>query len=270
MNVFNGIVHMIRGLFAEVNKQAIIVFGNQKSGTTAIAALLVELSGLSSTLDIRTWRVKEQDDLHTGHLLFEDFVNNHKHEFSKELIKEPALTLLYSDVARFFPNSKKVFIVRDPRDNIRSILNRVNRRGDKQAIENFEALPVAWQRIIDNRWLGLGHTHYIDSMAARWNHVTDVYLTHVDEMILVKYEDFLVDKVESISTLAYKLGLPQKNDIVSKVDIQYQPRGNQSVSWEDFFGLSNLERIERICGSRMALFDYKPLLSHNVKNEPFI
>ncbi|MDY7079447.1 MAG: sulfotransferase [Chloroflexota bacterium] len=247
---------VIQRAFPRVNKDAVFVFGNQKSGTTVIAALLSDLAELSSTLDIRTWAVEEQDLLHQGRLSFEDFVHKHRYEFSSELIKEPALTFLYDEVRRYFTLSKAVFVIRDPRDNIRSILNRVNRSGRKATIENLDELPEAWQRIVDNRWMGLEYDHYIDSMAARWNRAADVYLEHADEMILARYEDFVVDKVGTIEQLAQRLGLPQVNDVSAKVDIQYQPRGKREVSWEEFFGQENLERIERICSSRMKKLGY--------------
>jgi len=247
---------IIRRAFPQVNKDAVFVLGNQKSGTTVIAALLSDFSGLSSTLDIRTWTVEEQDLLHEGRLSFGDFVQKHRFEFSSELIKEPALTFLYHEVRKYFTLPKTVFIIRDPRDNIRSILNRVNREGDKPALENFAEIPQTWQRIIDNRWMGLEYDHYIDSMSARWNRAADVYLENAAEMVLVRYKDFVGDKVGTIKQLARRLGLPCVNDISSQVDVQYQPRGNREVSGEEFFGQENLGRIERICGSRMKKFGY--------------
>ena len=75
-------------------------------------------------------------------------------------------------------------------------------------------------------------------------------------MILAKYEDFLVDKCRFIATLAKQLEIPEKCDISDKVNIQYLPRGNHSVSWKDFYGMENLMLIEQICGIRMKEFGY--------------
>jgi len=76
-------------------------------------------------------------------------------------------------------------------------------------------------------------------------------------MTLAKYEDFMSDKCRYIAELAKQLGVPKRNNIDSKVDIQYQPRGkDRHVSWEEFFGKQNLKRIERICGTRMEKFGY--------------
>jgi hypothetical protein len=253
----DGLGASLQGTFRKA-KDPIFVLGNQKSGTTAIAALLAELAGLSSTLDIRTWTVAEQDQLHDGSLKFAGFLRRHRLEFSRELIKEPALTFLYDDLRSHFPSSRVVFTMRDPRDNVRSILNRVQRAGDKDVLEDLAALPEAWQRIIDNRWLGLQHEHYVDSLAARWNRATDVYVEHARDMVLIRYEDFVVNKLDTIERLASQLGLAKACDISDKLDIQYQPRGNREITWEEFFGLANLGRIERICGSRMRKFGYAP------------
>lgn len=245
-----------RRLFPSVNKEAIFVFGNQKSGTTVIAALLSDFGGLSSTLDIPTITIEEQELLHLRQLAFDDFLSKHKYEFSSDLIKEPCLTFLYKDLRKTFPFSKTVFIIRDPRDNIRSILNRLNVRGDLDIVENFNDLHIAWQRVVDNRWMGLKYTHYIDSLAARWNYAAGIYMDYSNEIILVRYEDFLVNKAKFIENLAQQLDIPQANDISQKVDVQYQPKGNHNISWIDFFGEENLTRIEKICVERMTLFDY--------------
>lgn len=245
------------GIFSIENERVVFVFGNQKSGTTAISALLSNLGKLSATLDIMTFTVEEQDMLHERRLLFKDFVKKHKKEFSNELIKEPALTFLYEEVKNCFTLSRGMFIIRDPRENIRSILNRVKVRGDMHKIDNFDKLPNAWQRIIDNRWMGMEYDHYIDSLAARWNRAANVYLEHADDMILVRYEDFMADKVGVIEQTAAKLGIEKRNDISGKVDIQYQPRGDRNISWLVFFGEENLKRITDICGEHMKHFGYK-------------
>jgi hypothetical protein len=252
----DGIHGIWRWLSPEINQQAVFIFGNQKSGTTAIAAILVAMTGLTATLDIHTWTVVEQDKLHLKTMTFEEFVQKHLWEFSADIIKEPGLTFLYDDVKRLFPFAQKVFIVRDPRDNIRSILNRVNRPGHTDTVRNFHEIPEAWQRILDNRWMGLDHEHFIDSLSARWNRSVDVFLDHQAEIFLLRYEDFVLNKAESIESLANLLEIQQVKDISGIVNVQYQPKGNRDVSWVDFFGKENLMRIERICGERMARFQY--------------
>lgn len=242
--------------FVRINKDPIFIFGNQKSGTTAIAALLSIYGELSATLDIRGFSVLEQDMLHNGEMTLSQFISNHKKDFSKTIIKEPALTFLYEQVSNYFLMSKTIYVIRDPRDNIRSVLNRVKLRGDLSDLEDLTGIPEIWKRIIFNNWMGLDYSHYIGSLSARWNRAADVYLNNAPKMILVRYEDFLKDKVGIIEHLASELDIYKRSDINDKVDIQFQPRGNREISLKRFFGPENLAMIEKICGERMKEFGY--------------
>jgi len=78
--------------------------------------------------------------------------------------------------------------------------------------------------------------------------------------MLVRYEDFVTDKVGFIRSMASELGYLQVNDIDDVIDVQYQPRGKSDVSWNRFFGSRNLARIERVCDGRMQKFGYQSLV----------
>lgn len=252
-----GLRRFVKRLFAEVNREAIIVLGNQKSGTTAVAALLSSYAGLSATLDIDDARVDEQDRVHDGSLPFEQFVQRHRAHFAAGVVKEPGLTFVYDRVRQSFPSARAVFVVRDPRDNIRSILDWLGFRGDLDHSPSMSTLRTVHRRIMDNRWMGLEGDHYIDSLSSRWNRAVDVYLRHRQEMVLVRYESFSADKSGTVRDLAAALGLPARKDISSALDTPYQPRGaRRDVPWTSFFGARNLERIERSCGPRMKEFGY--------------
>lgn len=248
-------------LTAQINPNPILILGNQKSGTSAIAALLAEMTGLSLSLDLR----KEIDKptyhlVKKGELPFSEFVKINKLDFSREIVKEPNLTLFYEELADYFPQSKFVFVIRDPRDNIRSILNRLKIPGNLSKLEQEyrgEMTP-AWDLILDNSWFGLKGENYIEMMAERWNYTADAFLKNQDKIILTRYEEFLKDKSGEMARLAENLGLDRVNDISDKVDIQFQPRGNRNVKWQEFFGNDNLARIDRICSERMKSFDYPP------------
>ncbi|MGD8751619.1 MAG: sulfotransferase [Anaerolineales bacterium] len=258
---FEGTRFILRRLFPKIKTDSIFIYGNQKSGTSIIAASLARYGALSLTLDINNFTVEEQDNLHTGELKFYQFIEKHKFEFSSNIIKEPALTFIYDKVIYDFPHSRSIFIVRDPRDTIRSILNRVGRSGNKNILENFEELPLAWQRIIDNRWLGIESDHYIESLSARWNLAVDIYSKNSSRMLLIKYEDFLDDKILMIKSIANQLNIQQKNSISNFVDKQFQPRGDRTIKVREFFGFENLKIIENTCHKQMCELGYKPLLS---------
>jgi hypothetical protein len=242
-----------------IHAQPIFILGNQRSGTTAIAALLAQMTGLSVTLDLpREDAGAIYPQIRTGQVPFEQLIQAERIGFSRDIIKEPHLTVFYGELARRFPQARFVFIVRDPRETIRSILNRLDLPG------HLAQLPFTsdsktmrrWRLVLENQWLGLNGSTYIEQLAARWAYMANVYLTHQQQMMLIRYEEFLRDKVGAITRLAQQLGLPSHYDIRDTVDVQYQRRGDHSASWEAFFGPENLRKIEAICRNPMARLGY--------------
>lgn len=246
------------GRFAQRSERPIIVLGNQKSGTTAIAALLAQYGDLSSTLDLRYITPDALRAVQDGSLPFRAFVNHYGLDFSRDLIKEPNLTTFYEELAEVFPQAQFVMIVRDPRDNIRSILDRLSLPGDLDQIDahSLDAFNPAWHLVLDGSWLGLEGRNYIEMLANRWNTLADVYLHHRDVFHLVHFETFVAHKEATIAQLATRCGIQQRHAITEALDVQYQPRGNRKIPWRDFFGTTNLRRIEALCGSRMAQLGY--------------
>ncbi|MEJ2720910.1 MAG: sulfotransferase, partial [bacterium] len=251
----------VRSITAKINPAPIIVLGNQKSGTTAIAALLAEAAGLSVALDLyREFNTPVIDRIKTGDLTMKAFVKRNKLDFSRDIIKEPSLSVFFPELVAYFPDARFVMVIRDPRDNIRSMLNRLGVPGTAEKLtEEFKSgITRAWELIIDGGWLGLDGANYIEMLAQRWNYIADSYLAQKDQMTLLQYEVFLEDKPGAISRLADRLGLEIRHDIRDRVDHQFQPAGDRSVSWLDFFGPVNLARIETICRQRMKPFGYEP------------
>jgi len=257
------LIGYLKDRFATINETPIIVLGNQKSGTSAIAHLLADFGGLSKTIDIPPLWVPVVFKIMNGQIDFQDMVRRHRFYFSTDLIKEPNMTFFADRVLIAFPKARYVFIVRDPRDNIRSLLNRMKIPGNLAEVNEHvfhdKSLDRFRMTLDASVWGGDEAENYIGALAHKWNKAVDNYLLYRDRMILVKYEDFLVDKYRFIDALANQLGVTKKNDITNKLDVQYQPQGNRDVSLEKFFGIKNLIIIERICGSRMKEFGYHSL-----------
>lgn len=251
----------IKSRFAAVNENPIIVLGNQKSGTSAIAHLLADFGGLSKTIDIPPLWVPVVFEVMHGQIDFQDMVRRHRFYFSTDIIKEPNMTFFAGQVLKAFPKARYVFVVRDPRDNIRSLLNRMKIPGNIDEINEqvFSSVSLNRFRMTLNAsvWGGDKTENYIGTLSHKWNKAVDNYLLYRDRMILAKYEDFLADKYGFVVKLAKQLHIQEKANITDRLDVQYQPRGNRSISWEDFFGIENLGRIEQICSSRMKEFGYK-------------
>jgi hypothetical protein len=245
-----------------INANRVVVLGNQKTGSTAIADLIAKRSGKTVALDIQeaipkpTWQLEQR----YGLAEFPDFLFEYASDFEKDIIKEPSLTFFYHDLIKNMPNAKFAYIIRDPFENIRSILNRLKVPGNIEDIEvedwpEFYYMPT-WKLAIDSTWLGWPKGNYIEALAYRWCEAADVYLGHRSEMHLIKYEEFLSDKAEVIDNACRYLNLEPKNDISEFLDRQYQKKGNHGVDLIEFFGRDNYSRIEDICRDRARMFGY--------------
>ncbi|MFP6630529.1 MAG: sulfotransferase domain-containing protein [Myxococcota bacterium] len=257
------IAYRAMNVFSKVNARPLFVLGNQKSGTTAIAALLAEATGRSVTLDLarEVWNPTFHK-IPSGELAFDDFVARNRWGFSREIVKEPNLTLFYPELVRTFPEATFLFVLRDPRDNIRSLLNRLNLPGD------LDTLPEAawsthnplstpgWGVVFDARWRGIPGEHYIDRLAHRWRFCVEVYQANAARMQLCRYEDFIADKAGKIVAIAETLEYPIVGDLEGRLDYPFQPGGDPSSVWAEFFGLENQARIEAICAEGMAEMNY--------------
>lgn len=259
------LVWFLKNVGCTVHEDPIFLFGNQKTGSTAIAALLARATGSSITLDMfcRTPTPIEKDLL-MAPSLFGEFIRNNKKLFSTKLIKEPDLIFFLDELAIHFPNSRKVFLLRDPRDNIRSILNRLNLSGTLKNLTEQQILSLPssyWKIILEGALFGSQGENCIETLALRWKKAVERYEARANEILLLQYEEFLKDKASRIYRLADQLGLKVTRDITASVDRQYQPRGDRSVPPLEFFGRSNLAIIETICGEKMKQYGYEPLLS---------
>lgn len=244
--------------FFDLRNTQIIILGNQKSGTTAIAKLLAENTGKSILLDTPLLWEPNLSEIFYGKISLEKIINKNKYYFSRQIIKEPNLTFLYDQLISIYPNSVKfIFIVRDPRDNIRSLLNRIKVPGNLQNIDSYTPQFTNHEKVLFNKdIIPYSSNHYIKQLAERWVKAVSVYLAAKENFTLVKYEDFNKSKLKFINDLSLKMGCELKNDISSKINIQYQPKGDRSVKWEDFFGLENLEQIIAICKESMQKIGY--------------
>ncbi|MBK8880361.1 MAG: sulfotransferase [Haliscomenobacter sp.] len=223
--------------FFSLHPRPVFLLGNQKSGTTAIAKLLALAAGKTEETYLRGFSQHILEDLYHNRLPLKEAIRQRaKFEFSRELIKECNLTFFYDQLRDLYPDAPKVFIVRDPRDNIRSILNFVQVFGNLDQIEPVD-LPgmLEWRRIVDNSWMGVKGEHYIDSLAGRWVKAVEAYRRFSSEFILVRYEDFKAAKTDTIHTLCDALGLPVKVDITPYLEVPSNLRGSPSPILGCFF-----------------------------------
>jgi hypothetical protein len=250
----------ILSILSKVNPKPLFILGNPKSGTTIIANLLSRATKKSLTSDIKSAIKYITLKLDFKLLSFDYFIEKHKYEFSKEIIKEPFLSFYTEELMKSFPNAKFIWIVRNPYQNIRSILNRLKIPGNLEEIDfnqysELEETPD-WKLNLQSSMFGYISLNYIEAMAFRWNHAVNIYKQHKDRIVLVKYEDFILDKKKYIEDMAIELGFSIQTDISNYVNIQYQPKGNVEIDLKDFFGEENYKIIERLCKENMKELGY--------------
>ncbi len=255
--------YRIREWLATTHQSPVFVLGNQKSGTTAIAALLAKATGHRATLDFffrrDPWEVQRY---HEGSLRLVDICARNKLEFSRKIIKDPDLTFFAPDLAAEFPNAKFLFIVRDPYQNIRSILNRWAIPGTLEQLppetcREFET-SGSWKIVFDGIAPATAGTNYVATLANRWCLAVDAYRQIKDQCCVIRYEDFCKTKEACIVKLAQQLGMEVRHDIRKDLDRAYQPKGaNSDQSPQQFFSEPNLQQITRRCWPTADEFNYQ-------------
>ena len=235
---------------------SVFVLGVQKSGTTAIATLLAKLTGRALSSDFTHLDPPaERTRFFDRELPFDEFVAQHRREFGQDIVKDPNLTFFVSELRNAFPAAPIVFIARDPREQVRSLLDWMQVPGDRDEIDTA-SLPENIRMLLEGRWPRVEGRNYVERLAARWRAGADAYLSHRDQLTLIRYEDFVRDKVGELTALAARIGLDSVADISADVDTQYQSRGNPRP-WLDVFGERNLRLIEEACAEPMAALGYK-------------
>ena len=258
---FYSLYFKIKCIGKNLHPSPIFILGNQKSGTSAIAALLGKLTVKSTAIDLfysgfnfhlfTKWKNKE--------ISTSAFVRKNKIEFAKKIIKEPHLSVFYTELKTQYPNSKFVMIMRNPIDNIRSILDRLDIDGHKNELNNEDIKKIfhSWNLLFSNHWIGGYKRQYIEVLAERWNIIMDSYFTNKEDIILIKYEDFLKDKIGILNKLSEELGLKNKADIATLLNKAFQPKGKKSnQSPLAFFGEENLNKIIELCRKNSQKLGY--------------
>ncbi|MCH8532311.1 MAG: sulfotransferase [Saccharospirillum sp.] len=242
---------------------SVIIGGMPKSGTTAIAKLLASLAGLSASsdpmyqIDVGVGK-GPRNALYRGDITLAEVWKRYRQCFNGELVKDPNFPFFIDELFALFPTTKQVFIVRDPRDNIRSILDRLSLNGQTQEIDHaYQSVTGTWRNVLEGYKPTLPGTGHLEKMAWRWRVCTENYLAQKNNMTLIQYEAFRQNKKSEIESLAHQLGLECKHDISGLIDVQYQPKGKHISDWESYFGPDSLNSINEIVGPYLGVFGYE-------------
>lgn len=239
----------------------VIITGMQKSGTTAIAKLLGAATGQIVCSDpfytLSRMGVDFHKELYEGQLSLRSLWRRHRRVFTGTIIKDPDFSLLLPQIREMFPDAQIVFIVRDPSDTIRSVLNRLNLPGKPQGVSLESAdIPVIWRNLLLGQSPVIPGKNYVEVLAWRWRMSAEALLRYRDVCVEIRYEDFKGRKSAAIAELARRLGYSQLSSIEHLVDIQYQPKGDVDVNLRDFFGEKQLMAIDEVTAPVLAEFGY--------------
>lgn len=238
---------------------SVLVLGNQKTGSTAIARLLAAIGDLSVSPDLHPLHAA---DVHLPNNpdAVASFVQRMRYYFRREVIKENELTPATGALLTVLPKARPVYVVRHPVHNIRSILDRVGLPGHPQRLDALTLSDDGWTPIVTSRPLGIDADDHITALARRWNYMTAIYRRHSSRLHRVRYEDFVDDKLNTIRSLASELDIECRRDIRPLLDVAFQPRGaHRSTPPEAFFSANALALIHQECAAGMDLLDYDPI-----------
>jgi hypothetical protein len=183
--------------------------------------------------------------------------------FYATVVKDPDLSFLVEDCARVFHNARLIHVVRDPRDAIRSIADRLNLSAEDLASTSVSRADIIphWQYILDGRSPPVEGGTVIERLARRWNEAWIRSARHADPVTVLRYEDFLKDKAQAIYGLAESIQVAIKYKIDADVHVQFQPSGKPNVDLSKRLGRDNLRAIEFLCSEEMDALGYHRLTS---------
>ena len=226
-----------------------LLVGSESSGTTAVADFLFKgVSGVRFLQEGRqqwVWEVHQR--VYAGLAKVRDYPRLQLFD----AIKVPGFAMIIEQFRVEFPDTRVVYMVRDPRDFVSSAYRTWRVRG----INDPSDIP--W---VSEDWLGIGSRDPLERLCLRWM----MYLHSASEagdVVFVRYEDFYHDKLGTIGDLAERLGLPLNAErVAERKDTQiskargYEPRG--PGTWKESLASDQVRTIERICADEMKDWGY--------------
>lgn len=230
-----------------------LLVGSESSGTTAVSDLLFrEVDGL------RYLEEGEQQwiwEVYRSVYQKQTTLRSYPRLQLFDAIKVPGFSVIINEFLKEFPNTKVVYLVRDPRDFASSAIKtwKIRQMGD------FKDIP--WT---DVQWLGVDCDDPVERLAKRWKAYLNAAM-QVDGVVFVKYEEFCQNKIGVILELCEALGLPFDEARVTQLcDMQlshasvraYRPIG--PGGWKhSILEQKHIQKIENICREEMLEWGYE-------------
>ena len=252
----------VRAIFLHRHAVEVVVLGHQKSGTTAIAALLARMAGKGYSND-PLYRVdwgggSAAEAVMANPESLTDLVRSRRRMFCRPFLKDPDLSFIIPACRRTFDRARFVFVVRDPRDTVRSIADRLGLTArDLLCPADASKLPNRhWSLILAGCLPEVRGNSIAEAIAMRWRIAVRHFYDNSDGIVLLRYEDFLADRIGSLARCLGDLGIKQRQDITPWLETRYQPKGDASMGLQDRLGNECVRFIEEICSVELHKMGY--------------
>lgn len=244
-----------QNLPARVNRDLILVAAHPRSGSTAVATLLARHTGLRAFTETGPWTREFDAAVYTGQVHFSRVLHKYRYEFSHDLMSAADATCILPQMKAALPGMRTVYVVRDPRDTICSLVERIN----NYDLSTFEVRDPRF-RWLDVDWLIHDESNPHRKLARRWCLFLDI-ATSIEDVFYFRYEDFCSDKPRCISHIADRLGLRHAVSTVEGWDEQYSKHDRRPIHgpgrWRKMMPAPIARDVEAICRSYMERFGYR-------------
>ncbi len=226
----------------------VCVTGCERSGTSAVANLLHLGSGWSLLDDPpAAWYVTPLAALTGGGLTPALWWKLRRHR----IVKVPCFAAILPYLRRrAVGRFHTIHCVRDPRDNVASLLERFDNGAPGMAF--------------DVHWLRVPAGSLIEALAWRWRKLLEYAEQDRDaggRVTFVRYEDFCADKLAVVRGLADRCAMPfDASRVAAHLDRQFRKRWADRIAgpqrWRTDLTESQTRTIEDLCGPLMARWGY--------------
>ena len=232
-------------------KKKFLLVGCESSGTSIAAHLLFRNAKMRFLNEgVENWVWQAYMSIYQGQSRVRDYPRLQIFD----TIKVPGFAAILDKFVEEFPNTRIVYVVRDPRDIVVSAM-KTWRVADREGLRT-----IPW---VAETWLGTSSSDPVVRLAMRWKTYLEVSL-RIPGVVYVRYEDFCADKVGCITSLATDLNLEVDEQwLRSQCDEQlahssvrnYKPQGPGGYR-RGVLSKDDIRRIEMVCGEYMAKWNY--------------
>jgi len=243
-----------RNATSRVNPRLILLTAHPRSGTTAVAALLAKHCGLRAFTQTGRWTLADKEIV-ASRLTMEEVITRNRYAFSFDIMSAADAGCFLPAMKAALPEMRIIVLVRDPRDMVCSVIERINDYDVSSAEINDPDY-----RYLQTDWLGITEEDPLKKLALRWNKWLETAKS-VDGVVYRRYEDFLRNKPDFIAALADELGLPARHDISDDMNRQMSKHGRDvpirgAGRWRRMLPAEHARAIEDICKDGMLAFGY--------------